>query len=176
MKNTRLRQDDWVEAGFRALLNGGPQALKAEPLARALGTTKGSFYWHFKDVQAFHERMTAQWEEQALSGMIAEIKKQETPLASLHHFIQLIASDLTIEPAMRAWANSAPHVTIAVQQVDDARQTYLTLLLKQCGVGNPEIAQALYAAALGAQILTGGTPTSASGPLSTLVDLILALR
>lgn len=176
MKNARLSQDDWIEAGFNALLVTGPQALKAELLARSLGATKGSFYWHFKDVPAFHARMIAQWEDRALSGMISEIEKQETPLAALNHFVQRTAADHAIEPAMRAWARAAPPVADAIEQVDTARLTYLALLLKQCGVSNPELAQALYAAAVGLQGLPHQSQNSASGPLSTLVDLILALR
>ncbi|MFN3661424.1 TetR family transcriptional regulator [Yoonia sp.] len=42
--------EDWLMAGFRALASHGPSALRAAALARDLGTTKGSFYWHFKDL------------------------------------------------------------------------------------------------------------------------------
>ena len=39
-------------AGFRALSAEGPQGIRVEAIARQLKLSKGSFYWHFKDVQA----------------------------------------------------------------------------------------------------------------------------
>jgi len=44
--------DDWVEAARSAMVEGGIDAVAVEPLARRLGVTKGSFYWHFKDRRA----------------------------------------------------------------------------------------------------------------------------
>ena len=74
MTQARLSKQDWISAGFSALQANGPSALKAEPLARALNTTKGSFYWHFRDVPAFHKHMLTHWEDEALTGLIAEIE------------------------------------------------------------------------------------------------------
>ena len=38
----RLTREDWILAGFRALSTSGTTALRVEPVARVLGTTKGS--------------------------------------------------------------------------------------------------------------------------------------
>ena len=43
---------DQHEPVIAALAETGPEALKAEPLAARLGVSKGSFYWHFRDVPA----------------------------------------------------------------------------------------------------------------------------
>jgi len=51
-RSTRLTRDIWIDAGLKALVSDGPAALAAEPMARRMKTTKGSFYWHFKDVPA----------------------------------------------------------------------------------------------------------------------------
>ena len=45
----RLSREAWAAAGLRALTDGGVAAVAVEPLAASLGTTKGSFYWHFSD-------------------------------------------------------------------------------------------------------------------------------
>src|SRR6266571_4302142 len=47
MPDTRLSQDDWVDAAVQVLLHEGPDGVAVQPLARRLKTTKGSFYWHF---------------------------------------------------------------------------------------------------------------------------------
>jgi AcrR family transcriptional regulator len=49
MALTRTPRSSWVEEGLRALAAGGPDAVRIESLAQALGVTEGGFYWHFDD-------------------------------------------------------------------------------------------------------------------------------
>src|SRR5689334_18004652 len=46
----RLAAADWVKAGLKALAADGVGALKADLLAKSLGISRGSFYWHFADI------------------------------------------------------------------------------------------------------------------------------
>ena len=64
---TRTPRRTWVEQGLRALAAGGPDAVRIEPLAQALGVTRGGFYWHFADRRA----LTAKDARMLGSGMIA---------------------------------------------------------------------------------------------------------
>ncbi|WP_438990994.1 TetR/AcrR family transcriptional regulator [Lentibacter sp.] len=176
MTKTRLTQQDWIDAGFLALKAQGPAALKAEPLARALNTTKGSFYWHFRDVPAFQNQMLTHWEEAALTGLIAEIEEQNTAHTALQKFVHLVADPQGATTAVRAWAQSDPSVANALAEIDNARLKYLAALLKRAGVSNPDIAKALYAAAIGAQILPQTEAGATQASLDTMIDLILALR
>jgi len=73
MTSTRLSPEKWIDAGFAALIAHGPASLAAEPLARALGTTKGSFYWHFKDVPAYHAALVRDWHTNALSEVMQQL-------------------------------------------------------------------------------------------------------
>lgn len=173
---TRLTPQDWISAGLSALKASGPAALKAEPLARALNTTKGSFYWHFRDVPAFQQQMLTHWEEAALTGLIAEIEGQASPHKALQKFVHLVADPDDTTAAIRAWAHSDPSVVQALSDIDRARQKYLAALLKRAGVSNPDIAKALYSAAIGAQILPQTEDSAMRASLDTLIDLILALR
>ncbi len=183
MADKRLTKDDWVLAGFRALVQQGPQALKAEPLARALNTTKGSFYWHFKDVPAFHTAMLLHWERHALAGIIALVESEDTAVSALRRLAQMSVSQddadyggKHAEPAMRAWARSDTQVSLAVAEVDGKRLAYLQNLLKRCGVSNPELARAIYAASLGMNELSTRDDADNQSAIATLVDLVLALR
>ena len=45
----RLDRARWIDAALDAIETGGPGAVAVAPLARQLGVTKGSFYWHFTD-------------------------------------------------------------------------------------------------------------------------------
>ena len=57
-KRTKLSRDDWLASSMDALLLEGVEGIHIEPLAKRLGVTKGSFYWHFKDRQASPTRQT----------------------------------------------------------------------------------------------------------------------
>ena len=48
----QLSADDWISQGLKALAKSGFTALKADPLAKAMGVSRGSFYWHFADLGA----------------------------------------------------------------------------------------------------------------------------
>lgn len=178
-----LSHEDWLLAGLRALASGGPEAIKAERLARGLGTTKGSFYWHFKDVPAFRAAMLDHWRNRALTSIIAEIENEQTPTSALRKLAQIAArgtgntrDDIGMEPAIRAWARSDALVAETLSKVDGERLRFLENLLRRCGVPNPDLARALYAASIGMEDLSSRDRASNDEAIGTLVDLILALR
>ena len=57
----RLTVDDWIQAGFAILADGGPNALRVDRLCERLGVTKGSFYWHFVDLAAYRDALVDAW-------------------------------------------------------------------------------------------------------------------
>jgi AcrR family transcriptional regulator len=67
----RLRAQDWVEAAYAAMAEGGVGAVAVEPLARRLGVTRGSFYWHFEDRRSLIEAVLKRWEEEATEATIS---------------------------------------------------------------------------------------------------------
>ncbi|WP_433253687.1 TetR/AcrR family transcriptional regulator [Streptosporangium sp. CA-135522] len=64
---------DWARAALDALTEGGLGAIAVEPVAVRLGTTKGSFYWHFANRQALVEAALVLWEadtEETIAGLL----------------------------------------------------------------------------------------------------------
>ena len=181
MTTTRLSPDSWIQAGFDALIAQGPSALKAEALARGLKTTKGSFYWHFKDVPAFHDAMLTRWEEDSRNRFQDALTVDDTPVQRLRHVAQVVEKEETsdaaqaLEPAIRAWAHGNEKVSNAVQRVDSLRMQELTRLLNELGLSNPELSRIIYAANLGMAELSGRDGEENDEALGTLVDLVLAL-
>ena len=161
----RLKQDDWLVAGLAALERVGPDALAAEPLARTLGTTKGSFYWHFKDVPAFREAVAEAWAVRAR----AALETAPAGDSQADRLLRLSHPD-PAEASMRAWARQAPAVAKIVAGVDADRRRALSATLGELGLTNPEFAQIVQAAVIGMETL-GDT-----SPLSTLLAAILALQ
>lgn len=182
-KPGRLKRSDWLMAGLAALAEAGPVALKAEPMARRLGTTKGSFYWHFKDVTDFHQQMLMLWTEGAVDHIPAALADQPTAVAKLRRLGQIVAGsghpvlgDLAVEPAIRAWAREDATVAAALAAVDRARTGFIQTLLTEVEITNPEMARIIYAAHVGMQDLTTRDGIDNAGPMGSLVDLVLALR
>src|ERR687896_202028 len=58
---TRTPPSKWIDEALRALAAGGPDAVRVEALARALGVAKGGFYKHFDDRPAPVEEMLDTW-------------------------------------------------------------------------------------------------------------------
>ena len=131
----QLSAKDWVDQGLKALASSGFTALKAEPLAKALRVSRGSFYWHFADIAAFHAAILARWHEVAAEQIIANVEaasKDEDPLALLLR--RVFGERLMLERAVRTWASVDPAARAAVQAIDRRRLSYVEGLLAQSGL------------------------------------------
>jgi AcrR family transcriptional regulator len=137
MADTRLGPEEWVRAGLKALAKSGAGALKADKLAAGLGVSRGSFYWHFADVPAFHAAVLKRWREVALENIIAEIETTSDPLEALLH--RAFAGGSGVESAVRAWATADSQARKAVEAVDAERIRYLQKLLVDAGIA-PDVA------------------------------------
>lgn len=174
----RLTADVWLSAGFRALAESGPDALKAEPLARALGTTKGSFYWHFSDVTAYRTRLVARWEHGTMAALAHAAETDATPTERLHGLAAMTGThrpEAEVDAAIRAWARHDHTVSKVVSKIDAARLAYIRSVLSALGLTNPDFPRLLYAAVLGMQALPG-SPAEKDSALSTLTAALLALQ
>jgi AcrR family transcriptional regulator len=133
--NDQLSAKDWVYQGLKTLAKDGFTALKAEPLAKAMGVSRGSFYWHFADIAAYHAAILARWHEVAAEQIIANVEaasKDENPLALLLR--RVFSERLTLERAVRSWASVDSAARAAVQAIDRRRLSYVEGLLTQSGL------------------------------------------
>ena len=138
----QLSAKDWLDQGLKTLARDGFTALKAEPLAKAIGVSRGSFYWHFADIGAYHAAILKHWREVAAEQIIANLEasaNDDNPLALLLR--QAFGARLTLEKAVRTWATLDPSARRAVQAIDRRRLSYVERLLKRSGVA-PDVARA----------------------------------
>lgn len=174
MAKASLSPAAWIDAGLDQLTVHGPTALRAEPLARHLKTSKGSFYWHFKDVPAFQDALLDTWKTQALAALSEETGQDGSNTDKLIRFGQNVQKD-TPGPALRAWAKAAPGTAAAVAEVDAARLARITALLGEVGVTNPDFARAAYGALIGLKQMDTENG-DALVAYAALIDLVLALK
>lgn len=152
----RLSADDWTAAGLRALVGDGFPALKADVLARRLGVSRGSFYWHFADLAAFHRAVLARWRETQTAAVIRAVEAEAgTDVAVRLRALlrRAFAEEARLEVAVRAWAASDRAARAAVTAVDRRRLAYIEGLLRAAGVAAPVArirARVMYWAYLGA--------------------------
>lgn len=181
-KKPRLKAEDWIKAGLAALSSEGPQALKAEVLARKLGTTKGSFYWHFKDVPDFHQRLLTAWEDRAITTITQALSEDSDPVNRLYRLGHMAASsssdndDDLAETAIRAWAYGSEMASETVTRVDQKRTALLGEILHELDLTNPDFARIIYSAFVGMDALSATDVTGNKNAMSTLMAAILALR
>jgi AcrR family transcriptional regulator len=156
-----LNSEDWLLAGFRALVRTGPSALRAEAIARDLATTKGSFYWHFKDLPDYLQKMIGYWEDRAYQRVIDQIdvslparERLEMLCVAAVSFHDPAYGGAAAEPALRAWALSNEHVAQAVARMDARRLDYLRALCREAGLKLPHQAETIYAVLVGLQMLS----------------------
>lgn len=160
----RLTPADWADAALAAIAEGGLAAVAVEPLAARLGTTKGSFYWHFRSREALLEAALARWEEQTTTAVLDEIGRvTEGPAAQLRLLIIRVigmAEQDSIGPALLASARH-PAVAPVLARVTRTRVDGITALFTGLGF-TPEQASSrallAYSAYLGHAQLAHSTP------------------
>ena len=117
----RLSADDWIQAGFALLADTGPNSLRIERLCARLNVTKGSFYWHFTDLQAYRDAIADAW------GSLQDERRRPfenmpdvDPRERLANMMQTLVAPKhwELERAMRVWALTDKAVLTSVQRSD----------------------------------------------------------
>jgi AcrR family transcriptional regulator len=73
----RLSREDWVRVALDRLTTNGIEGVRIVPLAKRLGVTSGSFYWHFKNRRELHEALLEYWEQEMTDAAILGAKELE---------------------------------------------------------------------------------------------------
>lgn len=159
-KSNSLGPIDWIKAAFRALTTDGINAVRVEKLARSLGVTKGSFYWHFEDLPALQAAMLEHWKEVATENVIQGAQSADTSLEDL--LAGLLAEAVSnsaeeyggalAETAIRAWARTDERAASIVEHVDQRRLSFLTQQFVTSGRSKAEaeeLSTLCYAAIIG---------------------------
>lgn len=136
MSHRRLSQEDWLEAGMRALSEGGYESLGVTQLSKSLGVSKGSFYWHFASVGQYHDALLEHWHKRYISTAPREARRT----ASSEHPLQALGAVLqgrnmpALDEAIRRWAAVNPKARLAIDNSERYRRQRLAEMLVSKGV------------------------------------------
>jgi AcrR family transcriptional regulator len=128
MAAARTPRQAWIDVGLRTLAAGGPDAVRVESLAQALGVTKGGFYGYFADRAALLEEMLDTWERRSIADVIEYVELEGgDALAKAQRAGAATFSPelLPIDLAIRDWARRDPAVAERLRRVDNQRMDYL---------------------------------------------------
>lgn len=130
-----LTRQDWIDRGLKALAETGVETVRVEPLAKLMGVTKGSFYWHFKNREDLLDAVLQEWVKRQTNSIIERVEAMGGDAATklLYLFELAVQDDGRVENAIRAWATSDSKITAVLDQVDQRRLDYTKDLFLQVG-------------------------------------------
>ncbi|MEJ7648721.1 MAG: TetR/AcrR family transcriptional regulator [Nakamurella sp.] len=132
----RLGRQDWIDAALQALTDRGPEAVAIEPLASALGATKGSGYWHFANRAALVEATMDEWLRLRTDEIISRVEQDGGSARDrLSRLLAVVSTGVERAIGESSIMSSVDPVVRQRMQVAVGRRIdYLTALLEQSGL------------------------------------------
>jgi AcrR family transcriptional regulator len=153
-RSGRLTADDWANEALEQIAEQGVASVAVEPLARRLGVTKGSFYWHFPSRDALLQAALERWEAAEQEAVFGSLEQVTDPRERLRALFRLVAheakSHIIYSELLKALDH--PMVSPVIGRVSQRRMDYLTASFRQAGLGRTEAqhrARLAYAAYVG---------------------------
>jgi len=139
----RLEKNDWIKAASEVLSCQGIDNVKVGPIAKILGVTRGSFYWHFNKRQDLLDAVLSEWESKSTIKVIETLEhSNKSPIMRLHDLMTLAftlaESNFSFEKSIRNWALTDCSVKDKLQLVDEQRICYLQQLLIEANVSKAD--------------------------------------
>jgi AcrR family transcriptional regulator len=134
-----LNAEQWAEAALDAMAAGGLEAVAVEPLARRLGVTKGSFYWHFPNRMALIKAGLALWEKNETDDALRGVADEPDPYERLVKLFKNVSSSYRSGRLYLALASASddPVVGEVLHRVSARRMRYLYDCYRALGLDEP---------------------------------------
>ena len=130
---------DWAEAGLQFIAEQGLGALTVEALARRLGVTKGSFYWHFRGRRELLAAALDRWESKATGDAMKALDAIPDARKRLELMLRAASEPPRTRSLYAALAEAAedPTVRAVLDRVASARIGYLETCYRDLGFAHP---------------------------------------
>lgn len=139
-KNThrpRLAAVDWEEAALGVLAERGVAAVAVEALARQLGVTKGSFYWHFANRDALLHAALERWEQGDDREVIQQVEAIDNPRERVRELVRQVSQKRLSHAVLAALlrAIDEPLIRPVLERVSQRRLDFVTEAFRKAGFG-----------------------------------------
>jgi AcrR family transcriptional regulator len=134
-----LSAADWEQAAVELIAEKGVQAVAIEPLARRMGITKGSFYWHFPNRESLLEQALRRWEEHDARNLNKSLGEINQPRDRLISFFRRVGKEKLTHEVYSALCAAAghPQVEPVLERVANRRMAHLSCAFREMGM--PEV-------------------------------------
>lgn len=145
--NTVIRGDkktltaaDWEQEALQLVAEKGVQALAIEPLARRMGVTKGSFYWHFAGREILLDQALARWEEHDSRNLNKSLGDISDPRDRLVSFFRRVGKEKLTHEVYSELCAAAGHrqVEPVLERVAERRMEHLAAAFEELGMARDE--------------------------------------
>ncbi len=187
-KERKLSRDTWLDGAAAAIAEGGFDNVRVLTLARRLGVTRGSFYWHFKDHADLVACFLDRWRDRRLGELAYLRNSSEDGKSELRRIFHTVLSEparttrqMRVELAVRDLARRDTHAAKIVAEVDRGRIEHCAALLQESMADKKQardLALLVYVATIGGRVvLTSFRESEAAiNRMDNLIEEILATR
>jgi AcrR family transcriptional regulator len=153
-RSGRLSADDWAQAALDLIAEMGVAAVAVEPLARRLGVTKGSFYWHFPSREALLVAALERWETVEQEDVFGQLEAIPDPGQRLRALFDVVAHEANSHIIYSELLKALDHPVVrpVIERISARRLEYLTASFRQAGLNRSDAqhrARLAYAAYVG---------------------------
>ena len=135
-----LTPEQWVQSATQLLVDGGIDHVRVDVVAKLIGVTRGSFYWHFKDRNDLLVHLLDSWRNAATEQIIERFdRKRDQPRELIKELLSLpfrgraAQRAARVELASRSWARRDPMARHVVDDVDSRRISYIAQCFSALG-------------------------------------------
>ncbi len=131
-------EEAWLAAAYDELTNTGVEAVKIMTLAKRLGVSRTSFYWHFKDRDALLEAMIRHWEDKNTGNLVARTEAYAANVSEalfnlFDCWLDAELFDSALDLAIRNWARNDAALQLRLDRADARRETAMAAMLERFG-------------------------------------------
>ena len=153
-RSGRLSAEDWAQEALDQIAEQGVASVAVEPLARRLGVTKGSFYWHFPSRDALLQAALERWETVEQEEIFGSLERVPDPRERLRALFQVVAHEVKSHIIYSELLKALDHPAVSpvIGRVSQRRLDYLTASFRQAGLSRTDSqhrARLAYAAYVG---------------------------
>lgn len=153
-ERSTLSAGDWEQQALVLIAEQGIRAVAVELLARRMGVTKGSFYWHFQNRDSLIEQSLIRWEKHDAANLQASLGAIEDPRERLRSFFRRTGREKLTHNVYSSlcMASDHPQVEPLLERVAARRMKHIEKAFEEIGFAPQEAshrARLTYSAYLG---------------------------
>jgi AcrR family transcriptional regulator len=135
IKAVPLQPDDWILAAFARLSSEGVDSVRVEVLARDMGVSKGSFYWHFQDREELLSKLLARWDEGEAAWLERAAADGQSAATRWALFVERSADPerARLEVAIRNWSRRDHQVAARASAIERMKAQFIAGVLRDTG-------------------------------------------